>query len=79
MPREDNRLTDGAPMLPLSCPRCGNQVRVRKSSWQQTSVQWDAQAMLGCPERQAGGPGEDRTAARSKAAVRSVTRSGRPR
>ncbi|WP_327258471.1 ferredoxin [Streptomyces sp. NBC_01240] len=58
MPREDNRLTDGAPMCPLSCLRCGNQVRVRKSSWQQTSVQWDAKAMLGCPERQAGGSGE---------------------
>ncbi|WP_112469389.1 ferredoxin [Streptomyces triticisoli] len=57
MARQDNRLTDGAPMQPLGCPRCGNQVLVRKSSWHQTSVQWTTAAMEGCPERQASASG----------------------
>ena len=48
--RPDNRLRD-APMAPVRCIRCAAGVRVRKSSWNQTSVQWDAEAMAGCRER----------------------------
>jgi len=48
--RTDNRLAD-APMVPVACGRCGAEVLVRKSSWQQTSVQWDAAALARCPQR----------------------------
>jgi hypothetical protein len=48
----DNRLTD-APMLPVTCRACGAEVLARKSSWQQTSVQWDAAALARCPQRHA--------------------------
>jgi hypothetical protein len=48
----DNRLTD-APMLPVTCQACGAEVLARKSSWQQTSVQWDAAALARCPQRHA--------------------------
>jgi hypothetical protein len=47
--RTDNRLTD-APMVPVTCRRCGAEVWARKSSWQQTSVQWDATAAALCPQ-----------------------------
>ena len=46
----DNRLAD-APMVSVACRRCGAKVLARKSSWQQTSVQWDAAAMARCPQR----------------------------
>ncbi|MEU8627741.1 ferredoxin [Streptomyces sp. NPDC048669] len=49
--RVDNRLADGAPMRSLACERCTARVLVRKSSWQQTSVQWDGRAMALCAER----------------------------
>ena len=48
----DNRLID-APTVPVRCRRCGATVQVRKSSWSQTSVQWDAAAMSACVERRA--------------------------
>jgi hypothetical protein len=48
--RTDDRLLD-APMVPVNCRRCGAQVLARKSSWQQTSVQWDAESMATCPQR----------------------------
>ena len=48
--RPDNRLAD-VPMTPIRCARCASQVLVRKSSWDQTSVQWDAAAAQGCVER----------------------------
>ncbi|MFF1923118.1 ferredoxin [Streptomyces sp. NPDC058221] len=38
-------------MRPLACDRCAARVLVRKSSWQQTSVQWDRRAMALCAER----------------------------
>jgi hypothetical protein len=50
--RIDNRLTD-APMLPVTCRACGAEVLARKSSWQQTTVQWDAAALACCPQRHA--------------------------
>ncbi|MGW0939969.1 ferredoxin [Streptomyces sp. NPDC002666] len=53
--RVDNRLADGAPMRPLACDRCAAQVLVRKSSWQQTSVQWNGGAMALCAEREGAG------------------------
>ncbi|WP_037842741.1 hypothetical protein [Streptomyces sp. NRRL WC-3549] len=49
--RADNRLVDGSPMRPLTCERCAARVLVRKSSWQQTSVQWDGRATAACVER----------------------------
>ena len=48
--RPDNRLAD-VPMTPIRCRRCASRVLVRKSSWDQTSVQWDAAAVRGCEER----------------------------
>jgi hypothetical protein len=48
--RPDNRLAD-MPMLPVACRACGARVLARKSSWQQTSVQWDAQSSGMCEER----------------------------
>jgi hypothetical protein len=48
--RPDNRLAD-MPMLPVACRHCGAEVLVRKSSRQQTTVQWDAQASGLCEER----------------------------
>jgi hypothetical protein len=38
-------------MVPVTCRRCGAEVWARKSSWQQTSVQWDATAAALCPQR----------------------------
>ncbi len=48
--REDNRL-DEMPMVPIVCRRCGAHVLARKSSWNQTSVQWNAEATARCAER----------------------------
>jgi hypothetical protein len=45
--RADNRLADG-PMHPVACRACAATVLARKSSWQQTSVQWSEQAMVAC-------------------------------
>jgi hypothetical protein len=48
--RRDNRLAD-SPMVPVACSRCGACVLARKSSWNQTSVQWNAEASAACLER----------------------------
>lgn len=48
--RADNRLDD-MPMAPIVCRNCGARVLVRKSSWNQTSVQWNADASQTCRER----------------------------
>ncbi|GAC1411013.1 MAG: hypothetical protein NVS4B6_32210 [Mycobacterium sp.] len=48
--RPDNRLAD-SPMVPVECRRCGACVLARKSSWNQTSVQWNADACASCLER----------------------------
>jgi hypothetical protein len=50
MIRTDERLL-AAPPVPLSCKHCGAKVLARKSSWQQTSVQWDTEATARCLER----------------------------
>ncbi|CAM3268628.1 ferredoxin [Nocardioides dubius] len=49
-PRPDVRLDDG-PMAPVECSACGACVEVRKSSWDQTSIQWHADALARCEER----------------------------
>jgi len=49
--RVDDRLLD-TPMVPVACRRCGAEVLARKSSWTQTSVQWNAQAVSRCAQRQ---------------------------
>jgi hypothetical protein len=46
----DNRLAD-SPMVPVACRRCGACVLARKSSWNQTTVQWNAEASARCLER----------------------------
>jgi hypothetical protein len=46
----DDRL-DEVPMVPVMCRDCGAGVLVRKSSWNQTSVQWNADATARCTER----------------------------
>jgi hypothetical protein len=48
--RPDNRLAE-TPMAPVACGRCGAGVLARKSSWNQTSVQWNAEASARCLER----------------------------
>ncbi|OBG30546.1 ferredoxin [Mycobacterium sp. 852002-51057_SCH5723018] len=48
--RVDNRL-DELPMAPVACRTCGARVLARKSTWNQTSVQWNADATARCPER----------------------------
>ena len=48
--RPDNRLAD-TPMVRVTCSRCAACVLARKSSWNQTSVQWNAEASARCLER----------------------------
>jgi hypothetical protein len=48
--KADNRL-DEMPMAPVACRNCGARVLARKSSWNQTSVQWNADATARCAER----------------------------
>ncbi len=48
--RADDRLGE-VPMTPVKCQPCGAEVLVRKSSWAQTSVQWDARSLSRCCER----------------------------
>jgi hypothetical protein len=48
--RTDNRL-DEMPMMPVRCRNCGARVLARKSTWNQTSVQWNADAADRCAER----------------------------
>jgi len=48
--RDDNRL-DEMPMVPVVCRNCGARVLARKSSWNQTSVQWNTDAAARCAER----------------------------
>ena len=50
--RPDNRLKDG-PMVPVTCTACTVSVLVRKSSWDQTSVQWHGDEARECLERKA--------------------------
>ena len=38
-----------AEFRPLTCSECGTEVRVRKRSPQQTSVQWQSDAAARCP------------------------------
>jgi len=46
----DNRLAD-SPMVSVACLRFGACVLARKSSWNQTTVQWNADATARCLER----------------------------
>jgi hypothetical protein len=48
--RVDGRLSD-CPPVSVVCRRCGSDILVRKSSWNQTSVQWNADATARCAER----------------------------
>ncbi|NPC98667.1 ferredoxin [Nocardioides sp. zg-DK7169] len=53
--RPDVRLDD-APMQPVSCTSCGVSVQARKSSWDQTTLQWNDAALEACVERRASVP-----------------------
>ncbi|MFD7077816.1 ferredoxin [Nocardioides sp. NPDC057577] len=53
--RPDVRLDD-APMQPVTCGTCEGHVQVRKSSWDQTSIQWSEAALAACVERRASSP-----------------------
>lgn len=53
--RQDNRLVDGVPMRPVRCLRCATEVLVRKSSWEQTSIQWGAESRSGCVDQAGNG------------------------
>lgn len=59
MIRADVRLVDG-PMRPVTCATCGAEVTARKSSPDQTSVQWTADAVRRCHERSVVRPSSDR-------------------
>ena len=48
--RTDNRL-DEMPMVPVTCGSCDARVLARKGTWNQTSVQWNADATARCAER----------------------------
>lgn len=50
--RPDVRL-ENAPMQPVDCDSCGAHVLARKSSWDQMTVQWSAEALGQCAERRA--------------------------
>jgi hypothetical protein len=51
----DGRLSD-CPLASVACRRCGSDVLVRKSSWNQTSLQWNADASARCLERRTASP-----------------------
>lgn len=61
--RSDVRLDD-EPMRTVSCHRCAAVVEVRKSSWDQTSLQWSRRALATCEERRAHGDPTMTTAGR---------------
>jgi hypothetical protein len=73
--RPDNRLADFA-MTPLDCLTCGARVEVRKSSWDQTSIQWHDDSVDRCVERRATTPGSgaNGTAFQGCAALRATVR-----
>ncbi len=54
--RPDVRLDDGA-MSSVTCGSCAARVEARKSSWEQTSIQWHGDALDACLERRASQPG----------------------
>ncbi|MFC7495776.1 MULTISPECIES: hypothetical protein [unclassified Nocardioides] len=54
-PRPDVRLDDW-PMEPVTCGTCAARVEVRKASWEQTSIQWRADAVAACLEHRAAAP-----------------------
>ena len=47
-------------MQPVSCDACGAGVTARKSSWDQTTVQWTTEALETCVEHDASIEGSDR-------------------
>lgn len=40
-------------MVTVACTTCGAAVEARKSSWDQTSIQWSSAALEACVERRA--------------------------
>lgn len=58
--RTDLRIVDN-PMQPLDCSACAASVLVRKSNWQQTSIQWNETAQKACRERPLACRGDNRS------------------
>lgn len=59
VPRPDVRLED-APMQPVTCLACRATVTARKSSWDQTTLQWTSEALDRCLERREAAVASDR-------------------
>lgn len=55
--QSDARLLE-IPLQSLDCTECVARVLVRKSTWQQTSIQWTEEALEACRERPATRCGE---------------------
>lgn len=68
--RPDIRL-ESAPMVPVTCDTCGVMVEARKSSWEQTSIQWHSD-LEGCLERRAVSPSSAGTPFRGCTALRTA-------
>lgn len=47
-------------MQPVGCGTCGATVLARKSSWDQTTLQWTAAALATCAERRTTTAGSER-------------------
>ncbi|EKF24036.1 hypothetical protein C731_1967 [Mycolicibacterium hassiacum DSM 44199] len=74
--RPDNRLLD-EPMRPVDCTTCGASVLVRKASWEQTSVQWTAQARRQCRHRPHPGGHAVALCPQLRSAIEDAVRQGR--
>ncbi|WP_202033129.1 hypothetical protein [Nocardioides sp. WS12] len=57
--RPDVRL-EAAPMQPVDCGACGATVLARKSSWDQTTLQWSTDALATCAERRTAAESSER-------------------
>ncbi|MFE3226075.1 hypothetical protein [Nocardia sp. NPDC059228] len=72
--RADNRLAT-TPMNPIRCQACDAVVHVRKSSWQQTSIQWSEASRLACLTRESTTP-DSATCTPLKASIDAAALSG---
>ncbi|MGE0216761.1 MAG: hypothetical protein AB7F42_32185 [Mycolicibacterium sp.] len=63
-------------MRPVDCGTCGAHVLVRKASWEQTSVQWNAAARQRCVDPQGNEEQPSSLCPRLRAAIESAVREG---
>ncbi|MBU3067297.1 hypothetical protein KO481_37975 [Nocardia sp. NEAU-G5] len=62
-------------MNPIRCRACDAVVHVRKSSWQQTSIQWSEASRIACLARESTTP-DSATCTRLKACIDAAALSG---